>query len=163
MAQKDLRMKGDHDRLVGDYEIRIGLYLGILDWPLFIRILDKIIFLGDLSTQVSKVPVCRNTKECKRWKTMETIFYSTICKKFSICSQVAGEGGRRWKLLMPCANSEVPQGIHLLFDNSSWLFGGGVHSVLASLLKWACEFKWFEYVENRELEVLLLLKLLWKW
>lgn len=29
MAQKDLRMKGD--RLVGDNEMGIGLYLGILD------------------------------------------------------------------------------------------------------------------------------------
>lgn len=114
--------------------MRIGLYLGILDWPLFIRISKKINMSRRLG-QVPIVPVCRNTKECKRWKTMNTLFYSTLSKKFSICSQVVGEGGRRWKLLMPCANSEVPQGTHLLFDNSCWLFGG-VHSVLASLLKW---------------------------
>lgn len=44
----------------------------------------------------------------------------------------------RAKLLMPCANSKVPKGIHLLFHHhSSWLSS----SSSPFTLKWAGEFK----------------------
>lgn len=93
MAQKDLRMKGDYDQLAGDYENRL----------IFRNTRLTIVYshFGEdyISRRFRKVPqvvqVCRNTKECKRWKTMSTLFYSILCKKFSICSRVVGEGGRR--------------------------------------------------------------------
>lgn len=85
-------MKGDYDQLADDYENRL-IFRNTRLTIVYSHFVEN--YISRRFRKVPTVPVCRNTKECKRWTNMSTIFYSSLCKKFSICSQVVGEGGRR--------------------------------------------------------------------